>query len=799
VCDPACGSGHFLLAAARRLGRELAKVRTGEDEPTPKEFHLAVRDVIAQCVYGVDANPLAVDLCKLALWLEGHWTGKPLSFLDHRIKLGNSLIGVLDMDVLKGGVPDDAFTAVAGDEKKVASDFKKKNREERKGQPRLPFDGADHVHQYATESEVLVSIAENTPADVRRKKEAYEKTRQKPDWWHDWVSANLWTAAFFVPLTKFDDPAVPTTEKLAAHIRGGHVDGVMEGSALGLAQQLKFFHWPLEFPDVFQRGGFDVVLGNPPWDMIQPEEVKFFAAVGAKDISRLQGSKRKKAIKELDSKNPGLAKRWRDYQHEIDSQCKFIRSGGRFDLTAVGKLNTYSLFAELAANVVSKTGRAGIIVQSGIATDEGNKDFFASLISKERLVSLFDFVNLEGFFPGIHRTHPHFCALTIAATRYGKPVQFAFYMTRTNQLLDKERRFTLDSADFTLLNPNTLTCPVFRTRADAALTRSIYRRVPVLVRGKNNPWNLEFRQGLFNTTSDSGLFLTEPRNGYLRLYESKMFHQFDHRWATMQDGVAGDLSLDQKRDALCTVTPRYWVPTKDVELRAKLRAPRWLLAFRKLTNATNERTSIVAVLPFSGIADSAVTVVGWKNDATFTAAFLANFNSIVLDYVVRQKIGGTNLNPFIIEQLPVLPPSAYAEDDLSFIQERVGELVYTATDMEGFARDLGLNSKPFQWSDERRAQLRAELDAYYAHLYGITRDDLRYILDPKDVFGDDFPSETFRVLKEREVQELGEYRTRRLVLDAFDQLAMSARFRGEISNRVSVLQSSRESATVTAS
>jgi hypothetical protein len=170
VCDPACGSGHFLLAAARRLGRELAKITTGEDEPTPKEFHLAVRDVIAHCVYGVDVNPLAVDLCKLALWLEGHWTGKPLSFLDHRIKLGNSLIGVLDMAVLKEGIPDEAFNGVTGDDKKVASAFKKKNRDERKGQPSLPFDPAEHVHHYATESEDYAAIARiRLPMCVERK------------------------------------------------------------------------------------------------------------------------------------------------------------------------------------------------------------------------------------------------------------------------------------------------------------------------------------------------------------------------------------------------------------------------------------------------------------------------------------------------------------------------------------------------------------------------------------------------------------------------------------------------------
>jgi hypothetical protein len=217
-----------------------------------------VRDVIAHCVYGVDVNPLAVDLCKLALWLEGHWTGKPLTFLDHRIKCGNSLIGVLDMDVLKAGVPDEAFNAITGDDKKVAASFKKRNREERRGQPSLPFDVVEHVHQYAAESEGFAAIAEDTPADVHRKKEAYEKARLGKQWWRDWVAANLWTAAFFVPLTTHDDPAVPTYDKLMAYLRG-HVDAQMEGRAIGIATEYNFFHWPLEFPSVFEQGGFDAV------------------------------------------------------------------------------------------------------------------------------------------------------------------------------------------------------------------------------------------------------------------------------------------------------------------------------------------------------------------------------------------------------------------------------------------------------------------------------------------------------------------------------------------------------------
>ena len=137
VIDPACGSGHFLLAAARRIGKELAKVRTGESQPAPEPLRQAVRDVIQNCIYGVDLNPLAVDLCKVALWIEGFATGKPLNFLDHRIKCGNSLVGVLDLDCLDAGIPDDAFKAVTGDDKKSAANLKKRNKKERETQGQL--------------------------------------------------------------------------------------------------------------------------------------------------------------------------------------------------------------------------------------------------------------------------------------------------------------------------------------------------------------------------------------------------------------------------------------------------------------------------------------------------------------------------------------------------------------------------------------------------------------------------------------------------------------------------------------
>ncbi|PZQ29637.1 MAG: restriction endonuclease, partial [Ectopseudomonas oleovorans] len=166
----------------------------------------------------------------------------------------------------------------------------------------------------------------------------------------------------------------------------------------------------------------------------------------------------------------------------------------------------------------------------------------------------------------------------------------------------------------------------------------------------------------------------------------------------------------------------------------------------------------------------------------------------VFDFVARQKIGGANFNFYIPKQLPVFPPDRYTEADLAFIAPRVLELTYTSRDLQPWAEELVSAWKtetgdwkpgtpeairrspltPFPYDPDRRAILRAELDAYYARLYGLTEEELRYILDPADVMGEDYPSETFRVLKEKEIREYGEYRTRRLVLEAWGRVNLGA-------------------------
>lgn len=800
VCDPACGSGHFLLAAARRLGRELARVRSGEDEPTPKEFHLAVRDIIAHCIYGVDLNPLAVDLCKLALWLESHWTGKPLSFLDHRIKLGNSLIGVLDMKVLDEGIPDEAFTPVTGDDKKVASAFKKRNKDERKGQSRLPFDTVDHTHRFAAESADLIGIEEDTPADVRRKKQAYEKSRQKPDWWHDWVAANLWTTAFFAALTKFDDPIVPTHEKFMTFWRGRQVDPRLEGAAVTLATELRFFHWPLEFPAVFENGGFNVVLGNPPWDMLQPEEAAFFSSLGMTELSELPGKARKAAIANLCKSNQTIAAAWSAYQRGIATAVRFLRTSPRYPLTAIGKLDLSTLFSELAFRIVNTSGRVGIVVPSGIATDDNCSTFFRTLSTSSVIASLFDFENRERLFSDVAPVQK-FCLLTLAMSRVEEGA-FAFFLTKVDQMLDSVRRLKLSPQRLSLLNPNTGTAPVFRSNADAMLTCKVYETTPILFPSteERRHWISETRQGFFNMTSSSDLFEKEPIPNGVPLYEAKYIGCYDHRHGTyegiplnkrygMRAGT-NPVSADQKANRTYRITPRYWVGQEEVYKRVPDGYSReWLIAIRRIVrSSTDERVSMATILPMYGVADSCLLLFP-RSELTpdLCAALLANLNCLPLDYLVRQKLGGANLIASIVEQIPIVPATRYTPSDLEYVQAVVKELLGASEETSGFSSQLGQHPSPTHWDESRRQELRANLDAFYAHLYGLARDELRYILDPKDVFGEDFPSETFRVLKEREEKEYGEYRTQRVVLEAYDRLAESPRFRDEMATRVSSL------------
>lgn len=438
-------------------------------------------------------------------------------------------------------------------------------------------------------------------------------------------------------------------------------------------------------------------------------------------------------------------------------------------------LNTYALFAEHFLKLIAPSGRSGVIVPTGIATDNSTKAYFEAISSGGRLVSLYDFENREGLFPAVD-SRMKFALLTLGDGV--DATDFVFFATATQQLSDNRRHFTpLSADDIALINPNTRTCPVFRSQMDAELTKKIFGRVPVLIDEalgeQGNPWGIKFMT-MLHMSNDSHLFFDAPATDRLPLYEAKLIHHYDHRWAAYEaDGSSGDVTLAEKQDPDFKITPRYWVERREVEDRLKAQGwdRQWLMGWRGIARTTDVRSVIGSVFPISGVGNSCHLMLPDSSaDAAKVACLAASITAIPFDYVARQKIGGTNFNFFIPMQLPVLSPSAYCQADIEFILPRVLELTYTSKDMEPWASDLGYSGAPFIFDPERRSLQRAELDAFYAHLYGLNRDELRYILDPADVMGPDYPSETFRVLKNNELRQFGEYRTQRLVLEAWDRL-----------------------------
>ena len=810
VIDPACGSGHFLLAAARRIATRLARIRA-DGTPSLADFRHALRDVARSCLHGVDRNPMAVELTKVALWIETVDPGLPLGFFDAQIRCGDALLGVFDLKVLQGGIPDAAYKPLTGDDKDTAKYYLQANRAATSGQGGFDFGTGQvampEMKPLALDFSGFRDLPEDTVEQIGAKAARFKELRKGQAFVRATAAANLYVAAFLLPKVGgapagASSRTVPTTEELWLALNQGKIRNAMM-DAPKAARRARAFHWPLEFPDVMQRGGFDVVLGNPPWERIKLEEKEFFAAISPEISNAANKAARDKLIKALAIAPEGSAERalsdaFTMAKRDAEATSEFVRvsgeDGGRFALTGRGDVNTYALFAELFAKL--SRSHAGVILPTGIATDFTTRFFFEDLVQTERLVSALMFDNAWKIFPAIHPDTP-FALMTIGKS--GKPAEFASYLLSTEHLADQERRYQLSRSAILSINPNTRTAPLFRSRADAELTAKIYANAPVLVdegKGENgNPWCLSFMT-MFHMSNDSHLFRTASQLSaagfsqdgtawwkgaelFVPVYEGKLIHHFDHRWATYEaDGLTSrDCTLSEKADPAFEPMPRYWVRKSEVDERLKKRnwGNDWLMSYRNITNATNERTAISVVYPRCGVSNQFPNFFVEKPPA-FAACLLANFTSLVLDFAARQKIGGAALNFFLVYQLPTIPPDFYTEPRLAFITPKVLELTYTSHSLAPFARDLGHDGPPFAWDEDRRALLRADLDAFYARAYGLTRDELRYILDPADVKGPDYPSETFRVLKEKEIRHHGEYRTRRLVLSAWDRMEANGEF-----------------------
>lgn len=920
VCDPACGSGHFLIAAAHRIAKRLAQVRTGDAEPSPEAARHALRDVVGHCIYGVDINPMSVELCKVSLWMEAIEPGKPLSFLDYHIQQGNSLLGATPV-LMDEGIPDDAFKPIEGDERDYCAEYKRRNRDERKGYKRLPYEERapwqrlGNVVAGFMEIEVL---DDEEIGGVREQERRYAELVNSSEYrFNGLLLADALCAAFVWKKRKDPKLPYPITEDEYRRIEKNPftvADSWTEMEILRLAQQYQFFHWHLRFPTVFRLpargekpesevagwvGGFDVVVGNPPWERIKLQEREWFAERRPDIANAPNAAARSRMIVALAKEDPALYDAFLEARRTAEGESHLVRNSGRYPLCGRGDINTYAIFAEDMRSIIKPIGRVGCIVPSGIATDDTTKFFFQDLMDSNTLISLYDFENSVGLFPGVGHGRQKFCLLTITGNQATSSAgaEFVWFAQYTEDLKEEKRRYKLTAEELLLLNPNTRTSPIFRSKHDAELTKAIYRRLPVLLKegaADGNPWRVSFVR-MFDMSNDSHLFHTREqlesegwqltgnifRRGGLEilpLYEAKMLHHFNHRFGDYADYPEGaltshlpDIPSSRLEDPSYSVLPRYWVDAYDAlrrlaavpdglldavdkqdkdlarqvlhvwfggalllagdrERSARLlqqaypaipsivpleqtaewdkainlasdfplkpdeippddqswdwlkaaeelistRIPHWLLGWRKTCRSTDERTVISSFLPASGVNDKYQLILFRCDAARLSTYLIANLNSFVFDYCARQKLGGTDLSYFIFKQLPVLPPDTYSRpcawqtsslgDHQSvtladWLLPRILELTYTAEDIRALASDCGYPGAPFRWDDARRFLLRSELNAAFFHLYGIERGDVEYIL------------ETFHIVKRKDEQQYGEYRTKRVILEIYDEMA----------------------------
>jgi len=835
ICDPAMGSGHFLvslvdyladqvitamaeaqalvtfidyvspliarIAAIRRTILRNAEERGWTiDSEQLDDRHIVRRMVLKRCIYGVDKNFMAVELAKVSLWLHTFTVGAPLSFLDHHLRCGDSLFG----SWVRGGI--DRASAL--------------------GAPLLLHAPMTRALRAASKMQIIEGLTDAEIAEAHRSKDVFDEVRDMTAPLDAFLS--LIHAFEWLDLRDRDDRGVlsafldgqfgdPVQVALGATaIVNGRREAKRFAEILAMARELvteeRFLNWQVSFPGVWSdwegeklTGGFDAVIGNPPWDRMKLQQVEWFAARRREIAMAQRAADRQRMIRALETNEDPLAKDFARANARADAAARMARASGDYPLLSGGDLNIYSLFVERAMTLVKPSGMVGLLTPSGIASDKTAAPFFKGVATGGRLKALYDFENKKVFFPDVHASFK-FCVFVASPSPLPKPAQCAFYLHNVAEIADPKRCFPLSASDFARVNPNTGTAPIFRRRRDAALTTAIYGRLPVLVDRsigtEVKTWPVKYLR-MFDMTNDSGLFRTrqelEGREGaypiggnrfrsaagdWVPLYEGKMVQAFDHRAASVVVNLENQhrpaqqqpATLEQHKNSDWLPDPQFWIEA-DTSPVASLD---YLLGFKDVTAPTNMRSMIAAVIPGTGVGNTLPVVLGDQADSRLsapdTAMFAANMNAISFDFVARQKIQGQHLNWYIVEQLPVVPPDRYEavrfgkKTAAKIVREAVLELTYTAHDMAPFARDMGYVDKkgqvkpPFIWDEDRRLKLRAKLDAVYFHLYGVTdRDDVRYIYS------------TFPIVEREETAAYGgRYRSCELCLAYMNALAAGA-------------------------
>lgn len=762
VIDPACGSGHFLIAAAHRIAKRLAAIRTGDDEPSPDATRTALRDVIAHCVHGIDLNPMAVELCKVSLWMESMEPGKPLGFLDHRIVRGNGFIGATP-ELLDAGVPDDAFKPLTGDDKTVMSGLKTSSKRARAGQGRL-FATATSTGNLAAIARAVGEIDDTPDANVvavQAKAKRWSDLVDSEDYRTAVHAADTWCAAFVAPKTK-DSPAITHAEYEIARDEPGNVDVNVRNCVEQLADQYAFLHWHLAFPDVYAfGGGFNVVLGNPPWKRLTLDDSKFFARRAPDILKTGTTAQRKKAIEKLFEIDPLIAEDYRSELRFTDAMRHFAQESGRFPFGSGGRTNTFGLFADLGRREALRGASVGMVLPSAILTDVPFQGFSENVLSESLLASFLDFENSAPIFQDVHRQF-RFSIITLRRTSDPRPIRVAFNLHDPSDLSEAGKTYLIDPSDLVLINPRTKQMPSCSSVDDFNLLRRIHLQTATFGES-GHPYAARAWVGL---TSDahSDQFVDSDGIGLTPVFEAKMIHQFDSRFASYE-GVSQEARLKGKPRRIleevrpAAVMPRYWISeTLWNDFAMDKVTDGYFIGLRDVTNSSNERTTIAALLKDVAVVQplNGVSSAGGVEELLIV---LGALNSLVVDYVTRLKILGTHLNVTTFSQLPA-PPADLTDELRGLILDSVTYLCGVALIGQGESAHLDdIDSQDMEDDDIQRFVRRALLDAAFAYAFNLDAQDLGLVLS------------SFPLVQKREEKMYGTYITGHLVKVFFECLS----------------------------
>jgi hypothetical protein len=623
-------------------------------------------------------------------------------------------------------------------------------------------------------------------SDVDLAEEEYLQLEKMERKFKDWLMADVWTSAFFIEKTEVDQTLYPTNVTLENLRENQPVNEALINRVLKTADHYNFFHYHLEFPEVFEKGGFDCLLGNPPWEKIKVQELEFFSLYDSSIANATTKDKREQLINKLKEEGSIIYSLFLDLKRNSEVEANFYKYSGRYLYGNAGDVNLYALFAETYYSLLNKNAKSGFIVPPGIATDDTYKKFIKYLIDENIIEEFFNFTNRGYLFAEVESTMA-FALYTFTRNKKGNLIRIAAKIWQVEHLKNPNRVYFLTPYDVQLLNPNTENLPIFENSIDSELVRNIYRRNEILSNEKYpsiNSWDIKFGS-MLHMTNESHLFKTLPelidagynlnenifekgKNTFVPVYESKLIYQYNHRAATFEGipeerkylrrAATNPATTNDLENPHWVIQPRYWIELAEVKNRLPLTWKyNWLIGYRNAINAVaDSRSTILTVIPRYGVGNS-LPLIFSELSAKDMMLLIGNINSFVLDYITRQKASGGNLNFYVVKQLAVVGYKTYSESIKSKIVSNVSNLLVNSDDLIDLSYDLGLNGKINNWSSKKRFQLQCELDAIYAHLYGLEKEEMEYIL------------ETFPVVKRKDIAKYGSYRTKETILKLYDE------------------------------